>query len=1220
MHERMRILYQSYSSRINSEQPNRLLKELITNEVRSFLIICDFVMIILTPVLLVCLETLNPTDKDEKLKVQMRMAWTWTVSISVLAVVTWIFRILLGGNKQVTLWYSGLSTVRLLLSLLFVLFPVYNVAFRHTVIWGAAGALLGGAICNMLAAIVSIIGFRLFDLLAKYTGLEIFDVLSQYNEGEDKYSYSFNWAIGEKLVYLTNDQRLVLQNLAIDQIKGDWGTIRRDTFWYSPMHHLEAEKPEGVEEGQRLLRDTGEAIEETQDAGNKAGIKGAKRTLFSPCYCCLDSDFPRTLKEKTPKDKEEKIPLPAKRRKQFLAKRPQSHIGPVEEVLDYQPHILCTKCEDLCNESAAINFGSQFIIWKKGRKGRIWRFEHWPTAEDLKTSAEQGCHLCTLIWCTLNSEQQAELLQIDSQLDAELQVRLAEETRDISNERKLKSKIAEIRFMYHRKRCIVIVVESNGLSSHTSVEELESDLHTFDDWFRNFTPRLVPHFGDSRIAQRWLPQRTASRAISMGVDPATEWHREQAGAIRLSPVFGRHIGMKISAPIVLPVSTSTGSDLTMKFIKSILSAHDHCHGHASFSRSNVSLGQSIGSAVELLSMESPSSNPQSLVLPTRLIDVGTSESTKVHIRTSVSIREQKDNALYGNDSRTEYLALSHCWGKSEILVLTDKNQNRLFQGFPISDLAQTFQDAISVTRRLGYQYLWIDSLCIVQKSKEDWEREAPTMKDVYSNAACVIAAIAPWDCTESLFAEQNPLAASPCLVSVAGGNQKFFNGIYAFPPSRYNDDAWDNDIRFSRLRSRAWCFQEEYLAKRIIYFGQYQVYVSCKSPDDRLKDFVVSQTGAHPWNPENGLVHASKKETPAEKVGLMKALARARHGSKEDYVDALLVWGIGVLKRFPSSFNVRAGSLKEPDPPGYLLKDGWWKTVREYSSRYLTHEGDRIAALAGIAPFVQTLEPDAVYIFGLWGGEHLTMGLLWYVSHGRQKMSTNPRIPSWSWISTGGTIDNNSTSGSAITSKVVIRSLERDNSGPKEGNGEAFGMAYSVKIKISGVLKKGKWGAYKNQRYYRGHKRPPEETITESHLFYYTPVVKDPLSGPEVLKLLDTTGKRVGWIVPDTLEKMPEEIFCLRIVVEPEADRMKEDFGIPWATRGLVLQPAQIAGEYKRIVYFELNKTYGSFTWPGVWSGQLSSRGVVLPIRRPGPDIDVAGFFNGCIDEEICII
>lgn len=55
-------------------------------------------------------------------------------------------------------------------------------------------------------------------------------------------------------------------------------------------------------------------------------------------------------------------------------------------------------------------------------------------------------------------------------------------------------------------------------------------------------------------------------------------------------------------------------------------------------------------------------------------------------------------------------------------------------------LPARFRDAIEVTRRLGYLYLWIDPLCILQDSFDDWEAESGRIQDYYQNAMLVIAA------------------------------------------------------------------------------------------------------------------------------------------------------------------------------------------------------------------------------------------------------------------------------------------------------------------------------------------------------------------------------------------------------------------------------------------------------------------------------------------------
>lgn len=39
-------------------------------------------------------------------------------------------------------------------------------------------------------------------------------------------------------------------------------------------------------------------------------------------------------------------------------------------------------------------------------------------------------------------------------------------------------------------------------------------------------------------------------------------------------------------------------------------------------------------------------------------------------------------------------------------------------------------------------FIWIDSLCIIQKSIEGWQREAPLMNKVYRNAVLTISATA----------------------------------------------------------------------------------------------------------------------------------------------------------------------------------------------------------------------------------------------------------------------------------------------------------------------------------------------------------------------------------------------------------------------------------------------------------------------------------------------
>jgi hypothetical protein len=60
----------------------------------------------------------------------------------------------------------------------------------------------------------------------------------------------------------------------------------------------------------------------------------------------------------------------------------------------------------------------------------------------------------------------------------------------------------------------------------------------------------------------------------------------------------------------------------------------------------------------------------------------------------------------------------------------------------LDDFPLTLRDAIKTARILGMSYIWIDSICIVQDSIEDWEEESSQMDKVYGQAELVVAASA----------------------------------------------------------------------------------------------------------------------------------------------------------------------------------------------------------------------------------------------------------------------------------------------------------------------------------------------------------------------------------------------------------------------------------------------------------------------------------------------
>jgi hypothetical protein len=113
-------------------------------------------------------------------------------------------------------------------------------------------------------------------------------------------------------------------------------------------------------------------------------------------------------------------------------------------------------------------------------------------------------------------------------------------------------------------------------------------------------------------------------------------------------------------------------------------------------------------------------------LPTRLISV---EDGVVKLCDSLTL-----------PTTTKFTTLSYCWGNVESLKLLNNNMKQFQRCMPYNKLGKIFTDAIAVTKKLNISYIWIDALCIIQDSPEDWSREAPLMSIVYGNSSLNIAA------------------------------------------------------------------------------------------------------------------------------------------------------------------------------------------------------------------------------------------------------------------------------------------------------------------------------------------------------------------------------------------------------------------------------------------------------------------------------------------------
>lgn len=248
--------------------------------------------------------------------------------------------------------------------------------------------------------------------------------------------------------------------------------------------------------------------------------------------------------------------------------------------------------------------------------------------------------------------------------------------------------------------------------------------------------------------------------------------------------------------------------------------------------------------------------------------------------------------------KIRYVALSHCWGPptKPPLKTTKANLGSHMHQIPTAALSRTFTDAIRVTRALGIRYLWIDSLCIVQDDDADWKAEAVKMAGVYQGSYFTVAATSSPNGDGGLFLSldgSNPDG----LVRVGFDRTVQEEGIEACSiryPVASPQVIWDGP-----LSGRAWVLQEQVLSTRLIHFTERQMYYQChaglESEDGTVKYPDLSSLRAHPWR-GSGTRDVS---TPARAVGT------------------------------------------------------WWSWVTEYSSRLLTFDSDRMAAVAGLVRYYQ---------------------------------------------------------------------------------------------------------------------------------------------------------------------------------------------------------------------------------------------------------------------------
>ncbi|KAE8444464.1 hypothetical protein EG329_000555 [Mollisiaceae sp. DMI_Dod_QoI] len=334
-------------------------------------------------------------------------------------------------------------------------------------------------------------------------------------------------------------------------------------------------------------------------------------------------------------------------------------------------------------------------------------------------------------------------------------------------------------------------------------------------------------------------------------------------------------------------------------------------------------------------------------LPSRVVDVGLLGDAKIRIHVS-------------KGEVGHWFTLSHCWGGVRGPVTTTDNLSMRCSGFFISELPRTFRDAVAITRKLGYRYLWIDSLCILQDSEDDWLRESGKMAEVYSRAILTITAEAARDSNHGIFKSSTHIQGrvdyrQPTRTSnyvklpVHSSAHDISTTIYARRGTGYIDSA-----RASVLQQRAWAFQEAALSRRKLRYTPHGILWSC--------DTVPH--GCHEQHPH-----------------------RVHNLRSNDYMDHR----INSIFKIPNQV-LPPQCTQAASPVGWNALRWWYHQINNYAGRRLSYANDRFPALSGLAKEFAH-RTGYHYRAGIWAQDS-RRGLLW-TSHG------NPvrwdHAPSWSW-------------------------------------------------------------------------------------------------------------------------------------------------------------------------------------------------------------------------------
>lgn len=384
-------------------------------------------------------------------------------------------------------------------------------------------------------------------------------------------------------------------------------------------------------------------------------------------------------------------------------------------------------------------------------------------------------------------------------------------------------------------------------------------------------------------------------------------------------------------------------------------------------------------------------------LPTRLLDV----RQALQKGTVCLVHPMEQPGLFEGENSRNYVTLSHCWGlwgaKNSPMLLAANLSTRQNEGLMWDLLPQTFQDAFKIASWFGWDWLWIDSLCIIQDSLSDWKTEAAMMDQVYLNAQITISADMGEDSRAGCFSQRRLHDLMPLKLS----------SLEAKSPWVVITESAFGWMHSANSLSRAWIHRERQLSRRILHFT------------------------------EKGLVW--------ECCGLGKA----------GFASETMPGGAPFDRVFNGDTKFQVEWSEADDPSEHSAEDRvinihrlWNSTCESLSRKSVTYATDMPVILSSVAKEMHRMIPNDEYACGLWRST-MPESLAWWLE-GVKPEGIGFIAPSWSWLSVANPVKmalQNRHQNKLPVAEVLDVKVELDSADP-------YGAVTKGDLRMSGYLRR----------------------------------------------------------------------------------------------------------------------------------------------------------------------